>query len=162
MASVLLPSFKVDEQVCIVMDFYKQGDLWHAILDHGPQPFEEARLYGWITSGLVGLGVIHSSGVVHRDLKPANLLLSDDRQSVVIADFGLAKHCDHTIRTGQTSDRAGTPLYMAPELLRGQLMGKCVDVWSMGVVLLELMTLEHPSSAYLPWCIEHNAQVSEG
>ena len=55
---------------------------------------------------------------MHRDLKPANLLLSEDRRSLVIADFGLAKHCDLSMRTGRTTDKAGTLHYMAPELLR--------------------------------------------
>ena len=58
---------------------------------------------------------------VHRDLKPSNLLLSDDGCLVVIADFGLAKHCDLSMRTGRTSDKAGTLHYMAPELLRSKV-----------------------------------------
>jgi hypothetical protein len=61
---VVLPTLKVDGQVCIVMDFYKQGDLWQAILRQGARPFEEHVLYGWITSGLMGLLAIHNSGVV--------------------------------------------------------------------------------------------------
>lgn len=62
---------------------------------------------------------------MHRDLKTANLLLSADASSLVIADFGLAKHCDLSMRTGRTSDKAGTLHYMAPELLDSEVGNRC-------------------------------------
>lgn len=97
---------------------------------------------------------------MHRDLKPANLLLSNDRRSLLIADFGVAKYCDQSMRAGRTSDRQGTLQYMAPELLQSteQFFGKCIDVWSLGVLLQELLTRERPRGI-LPWCVQPDAQV---
>lgn len=75
-----------------------------------------------------GVNHVHDRGIIHRDLKPENVLLSSNG-SVKIADFGLA--CAESFRGGP----AGTPAYMAPEVLNGASCTKSSDMWSLGVIL---------------------------
>lgn len=86
------------------------------------------------------LNHMHSQGVVHRDIKPENIMLTTQGELKLI-DFGLAQRCK--FQSNQT-DIAGTPYYMAPEVLDGHFNEKC-DIWSIGVLLYVFM------SGYLPF-----------
>ncbi|ESU44607.1 Serine/threonine protein kinase [Giardia duodenalis] len=79
-------------------------------------------------------------GVVHRDLKPANILVSEDGNRVVLADFGL---CRSAMTSGTT--RAGSPAYMAPETLLEGKATPASDIWALGVIIYELATLKRPN-----------------
>ncbi|MCD6163165.1 MAG: serine/threonine protein kinase [candidate division Zixibacteria bacterium] len=89
-----------------------------------------------------GLKYAHSSGLIHRDIKPANIMLSSDGR-VVITDFGIAKtHNDLSItQTGQT---IGSPAYMSPEQAAGRPIDNRCDIFSLGIVLYEIITGERP------------------
>lgn len=81
-----------------------------------------------------GLAAAHDRGVLHRDLKPANIML-DGRGNIRITDFGLA------VTAGESGQaRSGTPIYMAPELLRGQEASVSTDLYAVGLVLYEIFT----------------------
>lgn len=88
-----------------------------------------------------GLACAHGAGLVHRDLKPANLMLAEDG-TVRILDFGLAKARDGNL-TGPGM-RLGTVAYMSPEQLRGEPVDARIDLWSLGVVFVEMLTGQHP------------------
>jgi hypothetical protein len=90
----------------------------------------------------------HSKGVVHRDLKPANVLIGNDNLARV-TDFGLARILEEGGRLTRSGDLIGTPLYMSPEQIRGDLtaLGPSSDVWSLGVTLYLLLTGEQPFGA---------------
>lgn len=84
------------------------------------------------------LAAAHRAGVVHRDVKPANLFLLDDGRAKV-CDFGIARLADATKITA-TGASAGTPLYMAPEQIRGERVDHRTDLYAFGCVLYELLT----------------------
>jgi Tol biopolymer transport system component len=97
-----------------------------------------------------GLEAAHESGIMHRDLKPANIALRPDG-TVKLLDFGLARALESaaesntdgpTITVGDTGigTVVGTPAYMSPEQARGQPIDKRTDIWSLGVVLYEMLT----------------------
>ena len=117
---------------CIVMELVEGGTL-----DGGRLTSDEAAQVA------EGLAYAHARGVVHRDLKPGNLLRSAGGQ-VKIADFGIARAAEET-RLTQIGTVLGTLRYLAPEQAEGRDVGPEADVYSLGVVLEELLT-EKPRS----------------
>lgn len=87
----------------------------------------------------------HGQSIVHRDLKPANVLIDLGRGQLKLADFGIARHEDAQLtRTGMT---LGTPSYMAPELLAGDLASAASDTYALGVMVYELLCGRRPHQA---------------
>lgn len=102
------------------------------------------ELKGFATGVLDGLSDMHAQNVVHRDLSPKNIVIRNGSfHDPVIVDLGLARLLDTSTRTTYPS-RVGTPLYMAPEQLRGERAGKGCDVWALGVILYQLVVGRHP------------------
>jgi tetratricopeptide (TPR) repeat protein len=125
-------------QLFIAMAHY-EGATLHQTIARGPVGVDEAlRLTAQAASGLAAA---HGRGIVHRDIKPANLMVTEDG-TVKILDFGLAK----TAEAGLTESgmRLGTPAYMSPEQTRGEEIDGRSDLWSVGVVLYELLTGKRP------------------
>ncbi len=90
-----------------------------------------------------GLAYAHSKGIIHRDLKPANVLL-DDHQYAYLSDFGLAKLANSDQNLTQSENILGTLAYMSPEHLRGERIDHRADIYSMGVVLYNMLTGRAP------------------
>lgn len=112
-------------------------------LDHLPMSQDEAcRLLVQIADGLAAA---HRDGMLHRDLKPDNILLTHAR-SAKLGDFGLAKPV-RASAPGELSYLAGTPHYMAPELLLGRAPGPAADVYSLGVCFFVMLSGRLPYHA---------------
>jgi serine/threonine protein kinase/dienelactone hydrolase len=128
-----------DEQTFIAMACY-DGETLKARIERGPMEVDEAlNIAGQIARGL---GKAHSSGIVHRDVKPANVIVTNDGVAKIL-DFGLAKLAGTTHIT-QSKATLGTLAYMSPEQLRGETVGPQSDLWSLGVLLFELLTGQRP------------------
>ena len=123
-----------DGQVYIAMACY-EGETLKEKTARGPLKLEEALD---IASHIAqGLAKAHNQGIVHRDIKPANIFLTADGQ-VKIMDFGLAKSRGQT-RLTKTDTTLGTFAYMSPEQARGEDVDPRTDLWSLGVVLHEMI-----------------------
>jgi len=128
-----------DEQLFIVMACYK-GKTLRQTIDEGPLAIEEAVDLATQIAG--GLGRAHEAGIVHRDIKPGNIMITE-RGDVKILDFGLAKLAGQ-VRLTRTGLTLGTAAYMSPEQAQGAEVDERTDIWSLGVMLFEMLTGELP------------------
>jgi serine/threonine-protein kinase len=136
----------------LVMEYLDGSDLAGMLQKRGPLPID--TVLEWVLQASEALAEAHTRGIVHRDLKPANLFLtkrSDGSSCVKVLDFGISKIADpynEAQNLTQTSSMVGTPIYMSPEQLR---MAKDVDaradIWSIGVILFELLAGKPPFKA---------------
>lgn len=99
------------------------------------------QVLGWMGDLLAALAYAHAHGVVHRDIKPANLLVTRDGR-IKVGDFGIARIDSSTLT--QTGAVLGTPSYMSPEQFRGETIDGRSDLFSVGVVLYQLLTGQRP------------------
>src|ERR1700723_793953 len=98
---------------------------------------------------LAGVAALHAGGIIHRDLKPNNVMLETDSSGphVSIMAFGLARPQDSEHTLFGSGVIAGTPGYMAPEMLRGERPTKATDLFALGIVLHQVLTGERPPAS---------------
>lgn len=129
----------VDGQLFISMDLY-EGETLKKKIEKGRLELEEiVNISIQITEGLKKA---HDKGIVHRDIKPANVFITND-STVKILDFGLAKGLSENTLT-QKGMTFGTVTYMSPEQARGEKVDPRTDIWSLGILLYEMLTGDLP------------------
>ncbi|CAE7228241.1 ATG1B [Symbiodinium natans] len=145
----------------LVLEYCAGGDLSQFLREKGRVEEETARRF--LTQIAEGLSVLHQVNVLHRDLKPQNILLSDCSMDPVlkIADFGFARALPPQ---DMAATVCGSPLYMAPEILRHEPYDAKADLWSVGAILFELLMGRTPFSGANPMQllanIEKNPELS--
>jgi serine/threonine protein kinase/tetratricopeptide (TPR) repeat protein len=131
-----------DQQIFICMNYY-EGETLKKRLERDIPPFKET--IGIAIQIARGLNRAHEAGIIHRDIKPANIMLTN-RGEVKIVDFGLAKLAGQS-RLTKTHGTVGTLTYMSPEQTRGEEVDTRSDIWSLGVLVYELVTGQIPFQA---------------
>jgi serine/threonine-protein kinase len=141
----------------LVMEFLHGSDL-HTVLDQGPLSIEDAIDY--VVQACEAVAEAHLLGIIHRDLKPSNLFLTrrrDHSALIKVLDFGISKiPLDEDDELGPvvtaTNSVVGSPRYMSPEQIRSaKKVDSRADIWSLGIVLHELVSANHPFPAETPW-----------
>jgi serine/threonine-protein kinase len=125
----------------IVFEYVEGENLKEVVTREGPLPLR--RVLELALQIGRGLAFAHSQGLVHRDVKPQNVLMNGDDQAKV-TDFGIARSIDVDVGVTQTGTVLGTSAYIAPEQASGGDITPQTDVYSLGVVLYELLTGEVP------------------
>jgi serine/threonine-protein kinase len=129
------------------------GDDLRTELERGPIPPE--RALSWILQACEGLAAAHAGGVIHRDLKPENLFLCarpDGTEVVKLLDFGIARSMIVPSALTLSGEGVGSPGYMSPEQLRdASAADERSDIWSLGVVMYELLSGVPPFQAAKPF-----------
>ncbi|MBU2609537.1 MAG: protein kinase [Chloroflexi bacterium] len=147
----IIPIYSYGEQsgiTYLVMQFVEGGTLKHERgQTHSPE--ESLRLLLPIARAL---GYAHGRGIVHRDIKPSNVLMAEGNWPM-LADFGLAQMTESSMKLTGTGVGLGTPMYMSPEQGRGDKVDARTDIYSLGIMLYELVTGDVPFRADTPMAI---------
>ncbi|KAL8426512.1 hypothetical protein Efla_004877 [Eimeria flavescens] len=149
MSLKLFETFEDHKNVYLVMELCRGGELFDRIIEQGY--FSEAYACSLMRCILAALFYLHKHGIVHRDLKPENFMFLDKGKDAPfkIIDFGLATRFSNN---AYMSTRAGTPFYVAPQVLQGKYTYKC-DMWSAGVIMYILLC------GYPPFHGENDAEI---
>src|SRR5437867_2136143 len=124
-----------DGRSFICMAYY-EGETLKARIERGPLPLTVAIQIALQVAD--GLQRAHEAGIIHRDIKPANIMITN-RGEAKIVDFGLAK-LNRDSRSTTSGFHAGTAAYMSPEQVKGETIDSRSDLFSLGIVLYEMLT----------------------
>ncbi|XP_072900090.1 serine/threonine-protein kinase Nek5-like isoform X4 [Hemitrygon akajei] len=138
----LLDSFEERQNLYIVMEYCDGGDLMHRVNMQQGVWFEEDQVLDWFVQICLGLKHIHDRKILHRDIKTQNIFLCNNGKSAKLGDFGIARTLNNTMELAHTC--IGTPYYLSPEICENRPYNNKTDIWSLGCVLYELSTLNHP------------------
>mmetsp|Transcript_27825 Transcript_27825/g.46289 ORF Transcript_27825/g.46289 Transcript_27825/m.46289 type:complete len:339 (-) Transcript_27825:254-1270(-) len=130
----------------IIMEYADGGNLEDAVKRHAKlsKPFRSLRVIRWLMQIADALEHVHSHRYLHRDLKSANVFLTKSAD-VKLGDFGISRAL--TTNTNMAKTLVGTPYFMAPEIVLGETYAHPADVWALGVIAFQLLTLQMPFKA---------------
>jgi len=163
----IIPIYEYGEQeqvAYLVMPYVTGGSLHQALEKRGVLPFSEVLPI--IEQAAAALDYAHAKGIIHRDLKPGNILFHSDGR-VLLADFGLAKmlgvEVDQHGASALTNAGTviGTPEYLSPEQAAGQALDQRSDIYSLGIMLFQMLTGRVPFSGATPVATAIQQALSE-
>ena len=133
-------SSKDNEFFYILMEYCEGSDLKQFIKEYKSknEKIDEKNVYNMIFDICLGIKEIHQKNLIHRDLKPENIFI-DKYKMIKIGDFGISKLLDNNDKYAKTT--VGTNNYMAPEVIKGDKYNNKVDIWGLGCIIYELLTL---------------------
>lgn len=138
----LLDTFHSQDNVfCAVMNYAENGSILSDIMRHGT--YSEDKMKAYMKSILEGLDAIHQAGIIHNDIKAANILLNKGK--AMIADFGASID---TKVTKNLKSSVGSPHWMSPETACGKPLSTKSDIWSIGILAIEMLTGKPPLSNF--------------
>ncbi|MBK6451053.1 MAG: protein kinase [Steroidobacteraceae bacterium] len=137
-----------DDHLYLAMEFFPGGDLRSRMRER----LDPQQALGYVRQMAAALGALHEVGVLHRDVKPGNLLLREDGSAAFI-DFGLARQLSLESDITGVGTIFGTPHYMSPEQGHGSPLDVRSDLYSLGVVLFEMLTGDKPYIAETPLAV---------
>ncbi|KAA6364822.1 MAG: putative NEK/NEK6 protein kinase, partial [Streblomastix strix] len=131
-------------ELCMILEYCIRGDFRNIIDEFQQLPQSEKLMRGWEYTAQIthALDHLHSHNVMHRDFKPANILVNQDG-TIRLGDFGLSREMNEDYYL----TIAGTKVYMAPEVHLLSRMNKSSDMFSLGVIIFQLITGHHPYEA---------------
>ncbi|KAF9535311.1 hypothetical protein CPB83DRAFT_841559 [Crepidotus variabilis] len=133
-----------DEFLNIFLEYVPGGSVTALLRNYGA--FEETLVKNFVRQILQGLDYLHGRDIIHRDIKGANILV-DNKGGVKISDFGISKKVDDNLLTGNRMNRPslqGSVFWMAPEVVKQSSHTRKADIWSVGCLVVEMLTGEHP------------------
>ena len=141
-----------EEHLNIFLEYVAGGSVATMLVNYGSLP--EPLCANFVRQILQGLNYLHSKDIIHRDIKGANILV-DNKGTVKISDFGISKRVEastllkdsatpHLKRGGPRVSLQGSVFWMAPEVVRQTAYTKKADIWSLGCLIVEMMTGSHP------------------
>jgi serine/threonine-protein kinase len=167
-----------DGLLYIAMEYVEGRDLYHVI--HEDWPISNSDVGDIVMQALAAIAVAHEMGVIHRDLKPENLMMlrgknDDEKESYIVkvCDFGIAKIMEKDDEPKTSNPAAqklttqglvvGTPEYMSPEQARGEKLDPRSDIYSMGIILYQLLTGRTPftGDSALAVVLKHITEVPQ-
>ncbi|KAF9464737.1 hypothetical protein BDZ94DRAFT_1190676 [Collybia nuda] len=133
-----------DEYLNIFLEYVPGGSVTALLRNYGA--FEETLVKNFVRQILEGLDYLHERDIIHRDIKGANILV-DNKGGIKISDFGISKKVDDNLLTGNRVNRPslqGSVFWMAPEVVKQSGHTRKADIWSVGCLVVEMLTGEHP------------------
>ena len=128
--------------MCLVMEFVGGGDMKQKIKNYRKRKIlmSENKIWSFLVQIIAGLKALHEMKIIHRDIKSANLFLTDSHKKVKLGDLNVAKIAKNDF----ASTQIGTPYYLAPEIWKNEIYDYKCDIFSLGCVIYEMISLLVP------------------
>ncbi len=134
-------AFVYSNNLYLITEYAEKGDLSNIIKEKSKSSTKltENEIWHYFLQISIALNYLHKLNIIHRDIKPANIFV-DKHNNIKLGDLGIIKMMKTYMMYGQT--QIGTPLYMSPEIYKRERYDSKADVWALGCILYELMTLK--------------------
>ena len=129
-----------ENYIYLILEYCEYGDLKKFL---NKRPLKERKVKKFMSQIVAGLKYLNDHNIYHRDLKPQNILISKN-YTLKISDFGLAKSCESNTLLDTI---CGSPMYMAPEIMKYKKYDTKADLWSLGVIFYQMLTGKTPYTA---------------
>jgi protein-serine/threonine kinase len=143
-------SFQTESHLCLIMEYCEGGNFYEFVKSQPNHALSENQVLFYAAEILLAIEYLHSMGIIYRDLKPENILL-DANGHIRLTDFDLSKHSSASVDVHivgsmivaepsiVTNSFVGTVEYIAPEVIKGEGYGACIDWWEFGILLYEMI-----------------------